>query len=183
VSTETTETAATSTETTNSETAAGATTQEARDEFLDRTIGENAKYRAKNAEYAKRIKELETDAQELATVKEQLPKIEQAARERVAKAEFRALLKSSGITDPDVLKLAPLEKVEYDGEGDPTNIDAIWTEFQEAKPYLFGTKKAVSTTSERKAPKPEQDEADVAEMSDEEFEAHRKAIRESARNR
>lgn len=138
------------------------------EELLDRTIGENAKYRQKNAEYKQRIKELETQAQKASELEEQVTKVEQRARERITQAELWAMLKADGVQDRDVLKLMDTAAVEYDEDGNPKNLEDIYAGFKETKSYLF-EKKNVSNTSPAKAPEPNKSGSSAYDLSPEEF--------------
>jgi hypothetical protein len=182
IETDTTASAASLTETTKNEIRSAGAAKFTFDElakYREEAITDNLKLRDKNNEYKKQVEQLQTEAREGAEAKEQLTKIAQQTRERVAKAEFRALLKSAGIDDPDVLKIVPLETVEYDEEGDPKNVDAVWEKFRESKKYLFSEKAPAntSTSSVRKAPEAKQVEEDMSALSDEEFAERRAAQR------
>jgi len=151
------------------------------EKYREEAISDNIKLREKNSEYKKQMQQLETQARKGAELEEQLTKVEQQARQRVAKAEFKALLKHSGIDDPDVLKLLPLESVEYDDEGEPSNVEAIWTTFQESKKYLFNAKTNTSTAAIKAAPEPKNVSVDWNTLSDEEFDARRAEMHKAQR--
>ena len=141
------------------------------EEYHEKAIADNVKYRKSNSEYKERLKDMEEQARKVPELEESLSKTKQQARERVAKADFRARLRSEGIEDADVLKMVPLDTVEYDDDGEPKNADEVWSKFQEAKSYLFGNKPAstVSTSSVHKAPAPKITEVDWMTVSAEEM--------------
>lgn len=157
MSTETNETVVNIAETSESIIKPTAGAAASHEELLTRyenAVKDNAKYREERTAHRKQIQELEDQARKVPELEASIPKIEQQARERVAKADFKARLRAEGIVDPDFLKLVDLSKVEYDADGEPSNADEIWTAFREAKSYLFAGKSAVdtSTSSIHKAP-------------------------------
>jgi hypothetical protein len=154
------------------EAAAGAAklSYEQLDEYHERAIADNVKLRKANSDYKAQMKELNEQASKAAALEESIPKIEQQARERVAKAEFRARLRNEGIDNANALKLLDLSIVKYDDEGDVANADEVWDQFREANPFIFGSKQAVntSTSSVHKAPEPKITEIDWLKVSAEE---------------
>ena len=62
-----------------------------------------------------------------------------AAETRFVKAELKAAAIAAGITDPsDALSLVPMDKIERDADGNPTNAADLMAALKDAKPYLFG---------------------------------------------
>jgi hypothetical protein len=141
---------------------------------------------ADNARYRDRLRQSEKDKEakdsEVAAHLEAKTQAEQRANERVAKADFRARLRSAGIDDPDVLKLVDLSPIKYDEDGEPTNADEIWAQFQEAKSYLFAGKAAVdtSTSSIKTAPSQKEETFDWMTATAEQISAHRKLLRKTS---
>lgn len=173
--------ATTSTKTESTTAGADKPTYEKLDEHNGQLLADNKKYRDKINELKTQARELDAQARKAAELEESIPKIEQQARERVAKADFRARLRAVGIDDPDVLKMVDLSAVKFDDEGEPVNVDEVWTAFQEAKSYLFAGKAAVdtSTSSVHKAPRRTDDTIDWLTATAEEVKAHRQSVRRS----
>jgi hypothetical protein len=110
--------------------------------------------RAEAAEYRKRLRELEQTVKQHEEAKlsetERLQKRlaelerEQAAwqrerQERTLKYETMLAASRLGIVDPEAAyRLLDLSKVEFDDDGNPTNLDKALQELLKAKPYLAG---------------------------------------------
>jgi chemotaxis protein histidine kinase CheA len=112
------------------------------------------KLRAEAAEYRKRLRELEQTVKQHEEAKlsetERLQKRlaelerEQAAwqrerQERTLKYETMLAASRLGIVDPEAAyRLLDMSKLEFDEDGNPTNLDKALQELLKAKPYLAG---------------------------------------------
>lgn len=61
-----------------------------------------------------------------------------AARGRIGAAELKAAASVLGIIDPDIAAALLGSKVEYDGDGEPTNVADLVKQLKTDKPHLFG---------------------------------------------
>jgi hypothetical protein len=159
------------------------------------------KLRAEAAEYRKRLRELEQTVKQHEEAKlsetERLQKRlaelerEQAAwqrerQERTLKYETMLAASRLGIVDPEAAyRLLDMSKLEFDEDGNPTNLDKALQELLKARPYLAGYPVASSgspTNPSRSAVTPSLEDAirsgDVAAINAA-FEAALKASRGS----
>ncbi|PKN07930.1 MAG: hypothetical protein CVU24_15235 [Betaproteobacteria bacterium HGW-Betaproteobacteria-18] len=135
---------------------------------------ENASYRTR-AQEAKRAAEQATEAAAKANTEAEakITAAQQAANERIIRAELKAAALKAGMVDLDGLKLADLSKVKLNQEtGDVEGADELMAAMKEAKPYLFGSTQNSSTPGTPPPPKtPTAKKAQ--EMTPEEYKAER----------
>jgi hypothetical protein len=112
-----------------------------------------------------RIAELEAGSAEALT------KAEQAANDRVLRAELKAVA--------DALKVLDLSGVKLDENGDLIGADDLFDAAKKAKPYLFA---AVSTSSTQKTPPPgDKKPVDVRTADAKDYEAQKAAYLKASR--
>lgn len=161
-----------------------------------RARADAAKYRTQLRETQKSLKELQDAAKEkedaekteLQKVIDRATLLESQLREKDEKVKHLTLRQevllaagSQSIIDPDgAYRLLDTAQVEYDEEGNPTNIDDLLTKLVEAKPYLKGSgsgggaprpKSSTSTSHPDGDKKRPLTKADVEAMTDDEVNA------------
>ena len=104
-------------------------------EYVQELRGESAAYRTK-------AKEAEANAQ-MAEAK--AIEAQQAADQRIIRAELKAEALKAGMVDTDGLKLADLSQVTLNEHGDVVGAAEVMSALKLAKPYLFG---GAATTSQ-----------------------------------
>lgn len=121
-----------------------------------------------------RIAELEAGSAEALT------KAEQAANDRVLRAELKAIAAKHGAVDvADALKVLDISGVKLDENGNLTGADELFEAAKKAKPYLFGT---TSTSSTEKPPKPgDTKPVDVRTADAKDYEAQKAAYLKASR--
>jgi hypothetical protein len=121
-----------------------------------------------------KVAELETGG------KDALTKAEQAANDRVLRAELKAVAAKHGAVDvADALKVLDISGVKLDENGDLVGADALFEAAKKAKPYLFGT---TSTSSTEKPPKPgDTKPVDVRTADAKDYEAQKAAYLKASR--
>lgn len=104
---------------------------------------------------------------------------EQAANDRIIRAELKAEAVKAGMVDLDGLKLADLSSVTIGEDGNVTGATELLAKLKEGKPYLFGAPTAHSSQPNPPPPAPDKvPPSDVRKMTKEEYEAaKRKAVR------
>jgi hypothetical protein len=150
-------------------------------EYVSELRDEAKSYRLKAAEKDTALATAQARIAELeAGTKDALTKAEQAANDRVLRAELKAVAAKHGVVDvSDALKVLDLSGVKLDENGDVVGADELFEAAKKAKPYLFA---AVSTSSTQKAPpagdpKP----VDVRTADPKDYEAAKAAFLKSAR--
>lgn len=120
-----------------------------------------AEQKAQAAEQARDAAKVEAD--------KKIADANNAADQRIIRAELKAAALKAGMVDLDGLKLADLTKVKINDKGEIEGAEALMTELKTAKPYLFGTTSTSSTHTpppvDKTAPKLAKD------MTKEEFNA------------
>jgi hypothetical protein len=101
---------------------------------------ENASNRIKlkaveDAEAARQLAAL-SDAEKLQKRAEQAEKQIQQYKKELVNAQVRLAAKDKGIIDPDMAALALHDKLEFDDDGMPSNLDKALDDLIKAKPYL-----------------------------------------------
>lgn len=144
-------------------------------EYVQELRAESASYRtrANEAKAALEAAEAAKTAAE-ASAAETVSKAEQAANERVIRAELKAVAIKAGMVDLDGLKLADLSTVTLDDKGDVQGADALMTALKEAKPYLFGATGTTTYTGSVPTPKAPEPKS-AKDMTKAEYEAAKKA--------
>ncbi len=99
---------------------------------------------------------------------------QQAANERIIRAELKAEAVKAGVVDLDVLKLVDLSKLKINDQGEVEGGAELITALKESKPHFFGTPN--STEQGGKPPKGGADDKPkkVGEMTKEERDAEAK---------
>lgn len=108
-------------------------------EYVQELRGESAAYRTKAKEAEAKAQMAEAKALEA----------QQAADQRIIRAELKAEALKAGMVDADGLKLADLSQVTMNEHGDVVGAAEVMTALKLAKPYLFG---GVATTSQTAPP-------------------------------
>ncbi len=133
-----------------------------------------AELRSESASYRKRAQEAEHRARE---AEAKAVASEQAASQRVILAELRTAAVRAGMVDLDGLKLADVEALTLDEAGYVQGADELMESMKKAKPYLFRSVPAASTSSTQPAPRKEKPKIKTAtEMSGEEWSAKKKEL-------
>ncbi|MCM8735999.1 phage scaffolding protein [Azospirillum sp. A1-3] len=102
---------------------------------------------------------------------------EQAANDRIIRAELKAAAIKAGMVDLDGLKLADLSAVKLDDTGNVTGADEMLAALKESKPYLFSAPQPHSSNPTPPPPAPKPGDKKLAkDMTPEEFQAARRAI-------
>lgn len=150
-------------------------------EYVSELREENKSWRLKISERDTELSTLKAKVAELETgSKDALTKAEQAANDRVLRAELKAVAAKHGVVDVnDALKVLDLAGVKLDEKGDLIGADELFDAAKKAKPYLFA---AVSTSSTSKtppagAPKP----VDVRTADAKDYEAQKAAYLKASR--
>ena len=133
-------------------------------------------YRLKAQEMERKAQEARERAKKAAEEGEAKGKeAETRAEQRVIRAELKAAALKAGMVDLDGLKLADLSAVKLNPEtGEVEGAEALMETLKKSKPYLFG---AAHSSTPGDPPKPGKQEAKKAtEMTDEEYQAARKAV-------
>lgn len=104
-------------------------------EYVQELRGESAAYRTKAKEAEAKAQMAEAKAIEA----------QQAADQRIIRAELKAEALKAGMVDADGLKLADLSQVTLNEHGDVVGAAEVMTALKLAKPYLFG---GTATTSQ-----------------------------------
>jgi len=117
---------------------------------------ENADHRTKLRETERRLKELEdaklSDAEKLQKRAEDGEKTVTTLRTRVARAEVKVAAVDAKIIDPDAAYRLIKDEIEFDAEGEPTNVPALLEQLAKDKPYLVGDGRSVDDHSSPGAP-------------------------------
>lgn len=104
-------------------------------------LGELKKARGKLATFeGEAAKRDEAKLKEEGKLKELLEKKEadlKAKQERIRKAELKAAAVQHGLIDMEYVDILA-KKIEFDENDQPTNVEDVFKELKEAKPYLFG---------------------------------------------
>ena len=117
---------------------------------------------AKSRIDAKRLAELEkaeadrqaaslSETQKIAKRADEAEAALKAARGRIGAAELKVAASALGIIDPDIAAALLGSKVEYDGDGEPTNVAELVKQLKGDKPHLFAGAPAAPTTPSRPA--------------------------------
>lgn len=110
----------------------------------------------------------------------QLTQTQQNARERIIRAELKALAMNAGLRDLDGLKLADLSAVTLKDDGALDGAADMLAALKEAKPYLFTEPERSTSPSERPpAPNPAAP-ASVKELPDDAYQRERSAYLRTA---
>lgn len=137
---------------------------------------------AKNTRIAKLAVEVERDTFKTVAEKakqeadERVTNNEKTSNDRIMRSELKAVALKAGMIDLDGLKLADLTKVTLEADGAIKGADEMLEQLKKDKPYLFGQQQSSSTTSTPPNPKPPTAKL-AKDMTDEEYNAARKAIR------
>ena len=100
-----------------------------------------------------------------------------AADEKLLRAELKAIALKAGIVDLDGLKLADVSKLKLNEQGELEKGEEFITELKAAKPYLFGTVGATtSTTKGKPAASASNTPVDVSAMTSEQYRAYKKSL-------
>lgn len=132
-----------------------ATTQEPRtysEQDIKAVREEAAKYRIKARDLTAQLEESKTEATKTA---ERVARIEEQTKQRLFAAEVDKAARAANVSDPDLLDALLARKassVEYDDNGNPTNVAALVAAIVEAKPHLVNTPKAAPSTGAPAAP-------------------------------
>lgn len=130
--------------------------------------------RAQEAEAsAKAAKEIADKAE--AEAKTKIETASKAAEQRIIRAELKAAALKAGMVDLDGLKLADLESIKLNDEGEVEGADALMAELKEKKPYLFQSGTTTSSTTQT-PPKSEQKAKSAMELTPEEYQAQKAAL-------
>lgn len=101
---------------------------------------------------------------------------EQAANDRIIRAELKAEAVKAGMVDLDGLKLADLSAVKLDEQGNVTGAAEMLTALKEAKPYLFTAAPVHSSQPNPPPPAPGKvPPSDARKMTAEEYAAAKAA--------
>jgi uncharacterized protein involved in type VI secretion and phage assembly len=150
-------------------------------EYVSELRDEAKSYRLKAAEKDTALAAAQARIAEIeAGTKEALTKAEQAANDRVLRAELKAVAAKHGVVDVnDALKVLDLAGVKLDADGNLTGADELFEAAKKAKPYLFGTTSTSSTQKPPPAgdPKP----VDVRKSDPKDYEAAKAAFLKAAR--
>lgn len=93
--------------------------------------------KAKTAEESK-LSEAEQTQKKIAELESKLEQTSTQGRARVAKAAIKAAAAKAGATYPDhIPKLIDADSVEYDDDGEPTNVDKLVEGLKKSSPGLF----------------------------------------------
>jgi hypothetical protein len=150
-------------------------------EYVSELREENKSWRLKISERDTELSTLKAKVTELeAGGKDALTKAEQAANERVLRAELKAVAAKHGVVDvSDALKVLDLAGVKLDENGDLIGADDLFEAAKKAKPYLFA---AVSTSSTQKTPPPgDKKPVDVRTADAKDYEAQKAAYLKASR--
>ncbi|KWR79068.1 hypothetical protein RN01_22630 [Cupriavidus sp. SHE] len=99
---------------------------------------------------------------------------QEAADQRIIRAELKAAALKAGMVDLDGLKLADLSGVKLNEAGEVEGAEALMEALKKSKPYLFG---APSSSTPGTPPSPKTPEAKKAtEMTDEEYQQAKAAL-------
>lgn len=111
---------------------------------------------------------------------QQVTQTQQTARERIIRAEMKALAMGAGLRDLDGLKLADLSTVTLKDDDTLDGAAEMLVALKEAKPYLF-TETERNTSPSRQPPAPKAAEpADVSQLPSEEYERSKHALLRAA---
>jgi len=137
-------------------------------DYVRELRNESAGYRLKYQETETAKKAAEEAAAKAATDADAKVKAAQdAADQRVIRAELKAAALKAGMVDLDGLKLADLSSVKLNEAGEVEGAEALMEALKKSKPYLFG---AASSSTPGTPPKPADPKAKKAtEMTDEEY--------------
>lgn len=137
---------------------------------------ESAGYRVKAQEMEKKAAEAaEAAAKAAKEADDKVTAAQQAANDRIVRAELKAVAIKHGMVDLDGLKLADLSSVKLNDAGEVEGAEELMAKLKEAKPYLFTS--ATNTSNTNPAPKPKGDEPkDARKLSKEEYEAERRKL-------
>lgn len=81
-------------------------------------------------------------ADELESLKKQLEQTASTGQTRVAKAAIKAAAAAAGAGRPDVVsRLIDPEDVDFDDDGEPTNVDKLVAQIKKSTPELFSVRK------------------------------------------
>lgn len=145
-------------------------------EYVTELRQENASYRTKGAEAAKRAEDAEAAAKRAQQeADEKVANAGKAANERIIRAELKAVAVKAGMVDLDGLKLADLSKVTLDDQGEVQGAAELMEALKAEKPYLFGATSNSSTPEKTPKPKPAETKK-ATEMDDKEYAAAKKAL-------
>jgi outer membrane murein-binding lipoprotein Lpp len=150
-------------------------------EYVSELREENKSWRLKISERDTELSTLKAKVAELETGgKEALTKAEQAANDRVLRAELKAVAAKHGAVDvADALKVLDISGVKLDENGNLTGADELFEAAKKAKPYLFGT---TNTSSTEKPPKPgDTKPVDVRTADAKDYEAQKAAYLKASR--
>jgi hypothetical protein len=102
---------------------------------------------------------------------------EQAANDRIIRAELKAEAIKAGLVDLDAMKMLDTSSVKLDEHGNPTGAVELFAALKESKPYLFTAAPVHSSQPNPPPPAPKPGEKKSAkDMTPEEFAAARRAI-------
>lgn len=119
-------------------------------EYVTELREENKAWRLKFEAERTKVTELTTTAEKAGKdADEKIKTADQAANDRVLRAELKAHALKAGLVDLDALKLADLSKVKLNDKGEVEGADDLFKGLKEAKPYLFGQ---ASTSTPGKPP-------------------------------
>lgn len=145
-------------------------------EYVTELRRENATYRSKANEAAKKAEEAEAAAKKATEEAEAKTKDADAkANERIIRAELKAAALKAGMVDLDGLKLADLSSVKLNEAGEVEGADALMDALKKSKPFLF--KETTSTSSTNKTPDKKEDTPKSAkDMNDAEWKSEKKRL-------
>jgi outer membrane murein-binding lipoprotein Lpp len=150
-------------------------------EYVSELREENKSWRLKISERDTELSTLKAKVAELETGgKDALTKAEQAANDRVLRAELKAVAAKHGAVDvADALKVLDISGVKLDENGNLVGADELFESAKKAKPYLFGT---TNTSSTEKPPKPgDTKPVDVRTADAKDYEAQKAAYLKASR--
>lgn len=144
-------------------------------DYVRELRNESAGYRLKYQETEAAKKAAEEAAAKAATDADAKVKAAQeAADQRIIRAELKAAAIKAGMVDLDGLKLADLSGVNLNEAGEVEGAEALMEALKKSKPYLFG---APSSSTPGTPPSPKTPEAKKAtEMTDEEYQQAKAAL-------
>lgn len=138
-------------------------------EYVHELREENKGWRLKANDLQKATDEIKSNAdKEIQLANEKLTSAQQAANERIIRAELKAQAIAAGMIDIDGLKLADLSKVKLNDSGEIEGAENLMTELQKSKPYLF--KEYKDSSGNHKTPSEKETTPKSArDMTDEEY--------------
>lgn len=136
------------------------------------------KLRAEAAEYRRKLRELENktreDEEKKVSEQENLQKrlteyerkeaeLQQTLRTKTLEYEVKLCAVQLGIVDPEAAyRLLDIEQIEYDKDGNPSNIEKVVKELISKKPYLVNSMPSASPTNPTQRRTPTEDALMIA---------------------